>query len=54
MIHDGTRLILKSDAAPFRVLIDGPESLRALQERKEKEKPKEEGAAPSKQEGGGP
>jgi membrane protease subunit HflC len=57
VIHDGTRLILKSDAAPFRVLIDGPESLRALQQRKEKEnkeKPKESGAPPSKPEGGGP
>ena len=54
VIHDGTRLIFKSDAAPFRVLIDGPESLRALQERKEKEKPKEDGGGPSKQEGGGP
>jgi len=54
VVHDGTRLIFKSDAAPFRVLIDGPESLRALQERLEKAKAKEGGAPPSKPEGGGP
>ncbi len=34
IVHDGTRLILKTDAAPFRVLIDGPESLRAMQDAK--------------------
>ncbi|MBL8841826.1 MAG: protease modulator HflC [Planctomycetes bacterium] len=51
IIHDGTRLILKTDAAPFRVLIEGPESLRAMQEQGEKppaegsgEKPPAEGA----------
>jgi membrane protease subunit HflC len=28
IVHNGTRLILKTDAAPFRVLVEGPESVQ--------------------------
>ncbi len=44
IIHDGTRLILKTDAAPFRVLIDGPESLRAMQEKPSEDASKKDGS----------
>jgi membrane protease subunit HflC len=32
IVHDGTRLIFKTDAAPFRALIEGPEALEAMKE----------------------
>lgn len=45
ILHDGTRLILRTDAAPFRVLVDGPESLRGLQQKAGDGAPAGDGAA---------
>ena len=49
IVHDGTRLIFKTDAAPFRALIEGPEALDAMK----KGAPAAAGAKDGAADGGG-
>ena len=58
IIHDGVRLILKTDAAPFKVLVEGPESLKAMQDtaaqKTAEQKKQADGAAKDGAKDGGP